>query len=69
MDVDLATMLQVNPPLSVDHRRWFATQLLRGLKYLHSANVIHRNIKPTNLLVNSDCDLRFPAVPSRLRRP
>jgi serine/threonine protein kinase len=32
-------------------------QLLRGLKYMHSANVLHRDLKPANLLVNSDCEL------------
>lgn len=27
-------------------------QLLRGIKYLHSANVLHRDLKPSNLLIN-----------------
>ena len=34
-------------------------QLLRGLKYIHSANVLHRDLKPDNLLVNEDCDLKI----------
>jgi serine/threonine protein kinase len=32
-------------------------QILRGLKFIHSANVIHRDLKPSNLLVNANCDL------------
>jgi mitogen-activated protein kinase 1/3 len=32
-------------------------QVLRGLKYIHSANVLHRDLKPSNLLVNANCDL------------
>ena len=30
----------------------FTYQLLRGLKYIHSANVLHRDLKPMNLLIN-----------------
>ena len=34
-------------------------QLLRGLKYVHSANVLHRDLKPSNLLLNANCDLKI----------
>lgn len=34
-------------------------QTLCGLKYIHSANVLHRDLKPGNLLVNADCELKI----------
>jgi len=30
-------------------------KLLKALKYMHSANVLHRDMKPSNLLLNSEC--------------
>uniref|UniRef100_A0A8C2SPV0 Protein kinase domain-containing protein n=1 Tax=Coturnix japonica TaxID=93934 RepID=A0A8C2SPV0_COTJA len=39
---------------------WFLMgSLLRGLKYIHSANVLHRDLKPSNLLVNENCELKI----------
>jgi serine/threonine protein kinase len=39
--------------------QYFLYQLLRGLKYIHSANVLHRDLKPSNLLLNANCDLKI----------
>jgi mitogen-activated protein kinase 1/3 len=33
-------------------------QLLRGVLFLHSANIMHRDLKPSNILVNMNCDLK-----------
>jgi len=59
METDLASILKSPQPLSDDHCQFFLYQILRGLKYVHSAKVIHRDLKPRNLLVNSNCDLKI----------
>eukprot|EP00756_Hemistasia_phaeocysticola_P065866 Hpha_TRINITY_DN8845_c0_g1::TRINITY_DN8845_c0_g1_i1::g.141444::m.141444/K19603/MAPK15; mitogen-activated protein kinase 15 len=33
------------------HKRWFSFQLVEGINYLHFRGVVHRDLKPPNLLV------------------
>lgn len=57
-------LLCVFQRLSNDHICYFLYQILRGLKYIHSANVLHRDLKPSNLLLNTTCDLKVRTLPA-----
>ncbi|XP_056286185.1 mitogen-activated protein kinase 7 isoform X2 [Pseudoliparis swirei] len=59
MESDLHQIIHSSQTLTSEHTRYFLYQLLRGLKYVHSANVIHRDLKPANLLVNENCELKI----------
>jgi len=59
METDLACVIRSPQELTDEHCQFFIYQVLRGLKYIHSANVMHRDLKPRNLLVNSNCDLKI----------
>lgn len=54
LDTDLHNIIDRTGKLSEKIAKLFLYQLLRGLKYIHSANVVHRDVKPGNLFVNVD---------------
>lgn len=58
METDLHNVIRAQQ-LSGEHICYFLYQILRGLKYIHSANVLHRDLKPSNLLINGNCDLKI----------
>jgi len=59
MDTDLHYIIHSKQPLSDEHFKYFLYQILRGVHAIHSAHVLHRDLKPGNLLVNKNCDLKI----------
>jgi mitogen-activated protein kinase 1/3 len=44
METDLRQIVKSDQPLSDQHIQYFLYQILRALKYIHSANVLHRDL-------------------------
>jgi serine/threonine-protein kinase len=51
---DLYGIIRDNPKLPLDRILKFATQLAEALAAAHSEGVVHRDLKPQNILVNKD---------------
>jgi len=59
MQADLGSVINSKQKLSEGHSQAFTCQILRGLRYLHSAGAVHMNLRPKNIHVNKDCTLKI----------
>ncbi|OWM66401.1 mitogen-activated protein kinase homolog 1-like [Punica granatum] len=59
MKTSLHNYIQTRKQLFEDQIRYFIFQILCGLNYLHSVNVLHRDLRPSNILVDSNCRLKI----------
>ena len=60
MDSDLSQIIRdptVN--LTEEHIQYFMFQIYHGLKCLHDAGVIHRDLHPGNILLNTENDIKI----------
>ena len=47
MDTDLSKIIRSNQYMTTGHIQFILYQILLAIKYMHSANVIHRDLKRT----------------------
>ncbi|KAM7250699.1 hypothetical protein ACFE04_022582 [Oxalis oulophora] len=55
----LDTILKTSGTFSESTLSLVASQILKGLSYLHAHKIIHRDIKPSNLLVNEKMEIKI----------
>nr|XP_033812660.1 calcium/calmodulin-dependent protein kinase kinase 2 [Geotrypetes seraphini]XP_033812661.1 calcium/calmodulin-dependent protein kinase kinase 2 [Geotrypetes seraphini]XP_033812662.1 calcium/calmodulin-dependent protein kinase kinase 2 [Geotrypetes seraphini]XP_033812663.1 calcium/calmodulin-dependent protein kinase kinase 2 [Geotrypetes seraphini]XP_033812664.1 calcium/calmodulin-dependent protein kinase kinase 2 [Geotrypetes seraphini] len=48
-----------NTPLTEDQARFYFQDLIKGIEYLHYQKIIHRDVKPSNLLVGEDGHIKI----------
>uniref|UniRef100_A0A7S1TTR8 Protein kinase domain-containing protein n=1 Tax=Phaeomonas parva TaxID=124430 RepID=A0A7S1TTR8_9STRA len=59
MDSDLHRIIQSRQELSSAHISVIIKQVIYGVQALHKCNLLHRDLKPGNILVSRDCQVRI----------
>ena len=67
-DSDLSKLLEKEQKLSEDKVRFFGKQILSAMFYLFQKRILHRDLKPPNILLQNNqikiCDFGFAKIMS-----
>ncbi|NXY56501.1 MK15 kinase, partial [Callaeas wilsoni] len=59
METDLHAVIKKGNLLKDTHKCYILYQLLKATKFIHSGNVIHRDQKPSNVLLDAQCCVKL----------
>merc|ERR1712072_1652113 len=57
-DADLQKAIK-SMKMDMYQQKYIVYQMLRGIKFIHSAGVIHRDMKPSNILLTKACQVKI----------
>ena len=59
LEADLKKILKSSLTLTEKHIQFIMYNMLKNIKYLHTAEVMHRDVKPSNVLIDEDCQTKL----------
>ncbi|KAK3281366.1 hypothetical protein CYMTET_10842 [Cymbomonas tetramitiformis] len=68
MDTDLRAVIKSQNSLSDDHIKYLMYNILSGIKHLHAANLVHRKLRPTKILLNRNDEVKISDFQHTCRR-
>merc|ERR550539_1907984 len=59
VDTDLHHLIGTNQFFSALHCQYMLYQVLLSLKFMHTGELVHRDLKPATILINEDCSVKL----------
>lgn len=58
LEINLHAVIRANILEDV-HKKYVMYQCIKAIHYMHSGDLLHRDMKPSNVLLNSDCHVKL----------